>query len=509
MMKFMKKLIGLFLVILTITALTGCGTKGTGDGVIAQTFSYDGVKASAFRYTPIDFQFRGNNTPVLIVMSDRAFTKETAEACLNEYGFREIADKESCSVIFANPGSGGTWTDADYPLLQLISASASDTWYPKVDYSSGKNRTRGMYCAGRFRHYYFAEGSAIEFVRNNLDREGATYPMPEWGARDAGGFGAGFVYAENGFTQETVRAGFEDVRHTNRIYLNEGESFLTDYYYWEEYGITETVKSFESKHFGTIEYYEYAPKNVDVNSTTEQYPLVVIFHGAGMHPQAYAQNSAWPIVAAEQGFIVVSIAGPYKSDRSSKITDKMTADTHDLIYDYISNHAVDPSRVYATGFSMGGARSMALAGAYPQTFAAIAPCDPVLDMLGTPSDWVVPTFFLGGQYDFYNIFPTQNDWCGPMLEKLAACNGFSYHCDKEIGGLWGCEFDKDTEYVAEGQLATLNVHDKLSADGVCYTKFCDVTHMSHNVLPYASSLIWEFFSQFSRAEDGSILIKNK
>lgn len=508
-MKSGKRLISLVLVVLAVIALFGCASKGTGSGVAAQTLSYNGVKAKIFRYTPSDFEFRGNNTPVLIVLSDGAFTKETADACLNGNGFREIADKESCSVIFVNPGFDGKWTDEDYPVLQLVSSFASDTWYPNTNYASGMNKSHGMYCAGRFRHYYFAEGSAVDFAKANLDREGATYPMPEWGARDAGGFGAGFIYAESGFTAENVQTGFEDVCHTNRIYLNEGESFLTEYVYWEEYGITETVKSYDSKHFGTIEYYEYAPEGVDVNSASEKYPLVAIFHGAGMHPQAYAQNSAWPLLAAEHGFIVISVAGPYKANKSSKITDQMTADTHDLICDYIANHAVDASRVYATGFSMGGARSMALGSAYPETFAAIAPCDPVLDMFGTAPELKMPTFFLGGQYDFYNIFPTQNDWCGPMIEKLAQCNGFAYHCDKSIEGLWGCSFDRDTAYVAKGQLATVNVHEILSEDGNCYTKLCDVSHMSHNVLPYASTLIWEFFSQFSRAEDGSIVIANQ
>lgn len=474
-------------------------------GVVTHVLAYGDIAVPVFRYTPADFNFRGNNTPVLVVLKDTAFTEESANAYLNEKGFRDIADKESCSVIFASPCFGANWSDSDFAVAQLISAFASDTWYPGVDYSSGIANPYGMYCSGRFRHYYFAEGSAIDFVKKNLDVEGATYPMPEWGVNDAGGFGAGFVYAEDGFTAENVAAGFDGVCRTNRIYLNEGESFLTDYYYWDEYGITETVKSFDSEHFGKIEYYEYVPEGLDVDSATDKYPLVVIFHGAGMHPQAYAQNSAWPIVAAKNGFIVLSVSGPYLPDGSSTITEEMTADTYALITDYIDNHAVDASRVYATGFSMGAARSMALGGKYTETFAAIAPCDPVLDMLDAPSQ-ALPTFFLGGQYDFYGIFPAENDWCGPMLEKLAAANGCSYSYNAEIENRWGSTFDAEEEYTPDGQLATMYVHSLLSEDGNCYTKFCDVSHMSHNVLPYASTVIWDFLKQFSRNDDGTVSV---
>jgi len=504
-MKTVKKLCCILLALCLLAALLPGISAEEAPGVIAQTLAYGEAAVPVFRYTPKDFEFNGNNTPVLIVMSDTAFTEETANDCLNNDGFRAIADKESCSVIFASPCFGAEWSSEDYAVIQLISAFASDTYYPGVDYSSGIANPYGMYCSGRFRHYYFAEGKAVAFAKANLDVPGATYPMPEWYVNDAGGFGAGFFYAEDGFTAENVKAGFENLRHTTRIYLNEGESFLTEYRYWDECGVTETEKTFASEHYGDITYYEYAPNTVDVNSKDKTYPLVVIFHGAGMHARAYAQNSAWPAVAAENGFIVISVSGPYEPDFSAKITDEMTDDTYALICDYIKNHAVDASRVYATGFSMGAARSMALGGKYPHTFAGIAPCDPVLDMFPQP-DAVLPTFFLGGQYDFYGIFPSENEWCGPMFEKLAACNGFTYKYDKSIEGLWGTEFDANKEYTPEGQLATMYVHDKVSADGVCYTKFCDVSHMSHNVLPYASTVIWDFLSQFSREKDGKIAV---
>ena len=39
----------------------------------------------------------------------------------------------------------------------------------------------------------------------------------------------------------------------------------------------------------TMEYYQYVPKGVDVNSKTEKYPLVLVSHGSNQHPEGYVQ----------------------------------------------------------------------------------------------------------------------------------------------------------------------------------------------------------------------------
>ena len=54
--------------------------------------------------------------------------------------------------------------------------------------------------------------------------------------------------------------------------------------------------------------------------------------------------------------------------------------------------------------------------------------------------------------------------------------------------------------------STLNIHLFQSADGKYYTALADATNMSHEVYGRNSWAAWDFLSQFSRNEDGSISI---
>ena len=105
--------------------------------VVAQTVTYEDVTAEIFRYTPEDFEFRGNNTPLLFVLSDTTFTAETAAQMLNTKGFKTIADEESCSVLFVSPKNGESWTEDDYKALQILAGNATDDFYIGTDYSAG------------------------------------------------------------------------------------------------------------------------------------------------------------------------------------------------------------------------------------------------------------------------------------------------------------------------------------------------------------------------------------
>ena len=78
----------------------------------------------------------------------------------------------------------------------------------------------------------------------------------------------------------------------------------------------------------------------------------------------------------------------------------------DLIGQLEEKYSIDKSRIYASGFSMGGVKSWDLFEQYPEVFAGLAPMDASAD-LGTDSwgnavtdansDIIVPVFYVGGE----------------------------------------------------------------------------------------------------------------
>lgn len=134
------------------------------------------------------------------------------------------------------------------------------------------------------------------------------------------------------------------------------------YYYnrEKEYKVLEPIKVEILGH----ESYVYIPEHQE----GKLLPLVVAFHGRGGSALEVVYKCGWDHIAYENEFIVVSpqydgYAIPYT------ITDELI----EIVKYAIDNYDVDTERVYATGFSMGGAVSVALARDYPKYFAAVAP----------------------------------------------------------------------------------------------------------------------------------------
>jgi len=117
-----------------------------------------------------------------------------------------------------------------------------------------------------------------------------------------------------------------------------------------------------------LDYLLYLPAGYDDDK--KEWPLVVFLHGSGergddlqkvkIHgpPKLIAEGKQFP-------FIVASPQAPRRR------WDPATLNA--FLDDLIAKYRVDKSRIYLTGLSMGGAGTWALAGAYPDRFAAIVP----------------------------------------------------------------------------------------------------------------------------------------
>lgn len=120
-----------------------------------------------------------------------------------------------------------------------------------------------------------------------------------------------------------------------------------------------------------LDYLIYLPDDYD--KVQKQWPLMVFLHGVGERGHDLNKVKAHgPAKLAEQGkkfpFIVVSPQCP-DNQWWPNISDQVNA----LIDEIVENYPVDEDRIYLTGLSMGGFGTWAVAGAYPDRFAAIAP----------------------------------------------------------------------------------------------------------------------------------------
>ncbi len=128
--------------------------------------------------------------------------------------------------------------------------------------------------------------------------------------------------------------------------------------------------SYEIKRTEEIRYLLYLPKDYDAKSG-KTWPLMLFLHGAGERGANLNLVAVHgPPMLAKNGtnfpFIVVAPQCPegqrWENDSLLRLLDHV-----------MKQHAVDASRVYLTGLSMGGYGTWALALAQPEKFAAIAP----------------------------------------------------------------------------------------------------------------------------------------
>ncbi|HWQ98655.1 MAG TPA: PHB depolymerase family esterase [Clostridia bacterium] len=124
-------------------------------------------------------------------------------------------------------------------------------------------------------------------------------------------------------------------------------------------------------------WYEYIPPQL--RGTSEKVPLLFYFHGGGCVPLYGAEQSGWHDVADEENFIVV-----YPKAAQKKMwnvwNDPMLEYSDEAFFlaliDHMKTvHPIDETRIYVSGFSMGGMMSNCMACIQPNIVSAAAPCN--------------------------------------------------------------------------------------------------------------------------------------
>ena len=126
---------------------------------------------------------------------------------------------------------------------------------------------------------------------------------------------------------------------------------------------------------GALRMLSYAPAGLPANA-----PLVVVLHGCTQRAVSHASAGGWLTLADRLGFVVLApeqspANNPnrcfnwYEPENAARDRGE-AASIRAMVAHAVREHGLDPSRVFVTGLSAGGAMTSVMLAAYPDVFAA-------------------------------------------------------------------------------------------------------------------------------------------
>lgn len=251
------------------------------------------------------------------------------------------------------------------------------------------------------------------------------------------------------------------------------------------------------------EYVVYVPDGYMADVPT---PVVLTLHGFSASPDQQREITEWEAVADDEGFIVVY---PVAVGIPSRWAYRFMEGTRDVDYldaildDLAQSYCVDETRIYASGFSAGGAMAYRYACERPERVAALGTMAASFEILpdacmperpvptiafhGT-ADPIVP--YEGGRAGPF-ILPAFADWVAAAVER----NGCTDMTEIEpMGDVTGVEYTG-----CDAPVLALTIAD----GGHVWAGGAAASDVPAAVAGYitqdidGSQMMWDFFSQFS------------
>ena len=515
---------------------------------------------------PDDIINFGLSSPYLIYFAEKELSQEEAIAFAKKSGLESLASKHGTSVVFISPVCGN-WKNAPAGLFEEIIAYSKIHEYYKDGYAIINNRFTKQ-CDGYairgaiFKTCVFAKNEAADYVAENLLKPLQGEGL--WGPADVT---PTVCILENlSVTPKIERRNMPVASVNNSTEINDIISKASDYTYitensdyasvynnfagkfrrwgWvgdlqdepdfealnmmEEPGFT-TVKTskdnapggfLESDAAGTethkIGYIAYYNKDLFEKGPA---PLVLCFHGGGDSAKHIAQVSQWYKVCHDHNFLLICVENHLNSTATEAI---------ELISHLKEKYNIDSTRIYGTGFSMGGCKSWDLFQEYPDYFAGLAPMSATFDVgqnfSGRPSlgfhgsgkindSVIVPLFYAGGEQSPLPELPFQEQRVLNRMKYTLTTNKVIKKNDAEFENkenwadkILGISGDKIEQIEDKSRDAILTLNYFNSEDGNCYTVFGSINNQGHECRYHTCENAWKFLSQFSRAENGKIII---
>jgi dienelactone hydrolase len=261
-----------------------------------------------------------------------------------------------------------------------------------------------------------------------------------------------------------------------------------------------SMKSPKGEYLDT--WYEYLPDEV-LNKTAAKgtVPLILGNHGGGDDPRQFVDEMGLLALAGNARVVVVA------ADHQNLPNDVRGPALAALVKYMLATYpALDPSRVYAIGYSMGGGATYTVGYYEPSLFAAIAPIagtniEPSAAEVAKFNNVQLPIFLSTSSYDVRRLqFATGriNDNLANQIKRWSGFNGvapvnFDFETYK-LSGFKGDSWSVETlnnEYVSNTWYLNNN-------KGVQMVALNYVNDLIHALYPEYASTAWAYMKHFSR-----------
>ena len=502
---------------------------------------------------PADIVNFGFRAPYLMVFEEQRMSKEEAKAFADQNGFSKVASQFAGSVTFFYPLCEGGWENAPESLfVDILNESRISQYYEDgmaIMYDRFAKKMGDAYIRGAvLRTYLYGYGVSADFIAKNylktiqgpflwgpgdvtpaacILQNLSVIPSPE--RRDIPVVSIGNSDEINDALMESlddvlveqvadIPGDFKEfVGNYRRILGNLQEepnleemgmvcepSFVTVKTSADNRGDDKDTKEHR---IGYVAFY-----NKGIMDGGKKVPLVMCFHGGGDSTFFMASCSGWNLIAAKYGFLLVCVENHLNSTATETI---------EMIAKLKKKYSIDDTRIYASGFSMGGCKSWDMMQEYPEIFAGVAPMDATFEVgcnsYGEPvgeynQDKLLPVFYAGGEITPLPELPCQAQKCVDRMRYVFQVDQVKKAYDVKLeekesweNPIWGVNGDFTYQLVnEERENSVLTLELFTSTNGKCYAVFGCVGNQGHEVRHHTCEQAWKFLSQFRRLPDGTI-----
>jgi len=253
-------------------------------------------------------------------------------------------------------------------------------------------------------------------------------------------------------------------------------------------------------------WFEYLPEEV-LNNTAPAgtVPLILANHGGGDDPRQFVEEIGILPLAGTERFAIVA---PEHQNIGNILSESLPL----LVKYMLETHpALDPSRVYVTGYSMGGAATLRAINGEPSLFAAAVPMAAAgytgneeqqakLQKARLPVMFTTSSFDLGGAFDQVN--GTIARGYQSQINLFLGYNGMKQieAYDFETYPVIGFKANRMIRIKSNGEYDTyrwyLNDDNGVPMVAVSYTM-----NLQHALYPEYGKIAWEFFKHYSRDQE--------
>ena len=491
--------------------------------------------------------------PYLLIFNDKKLTREEQITFAREKGFEKLAADFDSSVVFITPKTGD-WNSAAPDILSEIISNSKIHQYHKDGVVIANNFFRhsidGYFIRGAiFRIVLCGFGNGADYIAKNClchfegdglwgrsdlapatclltglsvlpDVKAADIPVISYGNSDEANaiLEKGckhFLKRDTAATAEVLQKDFYDfARQFRRMNgpLQIDPDLEKDGLVIEP-GVAEVKTSKDNcgDDKGTethkIGYFAFYNKGIFDGGAV---PLVLGFHGGGDSCFFLATMAGWAKIAHRHNFLLVTIENHLNSTATEMI---------ELLEILKKKYKIDSTRIYATGFSMGGCKTWDLVQEYPQVIAAAAPMDATFDVGcnvygnkvegGINETVPVPIFYAGGEITPLPELPCQEQKCLDRMSYVLWLNNATAaeRYDEEVvlenkdnweNKIWGINGDEVEKLYDESRDATLTMQKFKSQDGRVLSVFASISGQGHDCREHTCENAWQFMSQFHR-----------